>query len=230
MKKRVLFAVIIVASTAAAAYTLHTLDMIVHGTLYSYGLQFSYEWANPYWNLLRITWIFLSIIAATTIASTLYYIRAALRQGIERNTKSKIPLTSKTFERTPIVTRTTEKTPVAFTPPSLPSSSTTAPPPLQTVQPSVSKPVSAPELITPSPSPQPSADLPGVFRCGHCGKNFTQPLRMLDFNSDRPRIINICPFCNEIANTMPQTEEKEHKQNGRSSSSKSNHMPRTIAR
>jgi uncharacterized Zn finger protein (UPF0148 family) len=53
---------------------------------------------------------------------------------------------------------------------------------------------------------------------------------MLDFNSDRPRIINICPFCNETANTVAQTEEKEQKQNGKYPSSKNNHMPTTIAR
>jgi hypothetical protein len=232
MIKRVLFAVIIVSLTAAIAYALLMLEMIVFGTLYSYGLQFSYEWANPYWNLLRITWVLLTIIAVTTIAGTLFSIRALLHDAAVGKPKSKIPLTSRTIERAPIVTRTTERTPVAFTPPlsSSPAQSTTVPPPLQTVQPSVSKPFSAPEPITPSPSPQAPADLPGLFKCGHCGKNFTHSLRMLDFNSDRPRIINICPFCNEIANTAPQTEEKDQEHSGKSTYGKNNHMPRSVAR
>ena len=30
------------------------LDIIVHQDLYSYGLQFSLDWANPYWSVIRI--------------------------------------------------------------------------------------------------------------------------------------------------------------------------------
>ncbi len=33
-------------------YLLQVLDSIVHGDLYGYGLVFSYEWANQYWNLI----------------------------------------------------------------------------------------------------------------------------------------------------------------------------------
>ena len=32
-------------------YLLQVLDSIVHGDLYGYGLVFSYEWANQYWNI-----------------------------------------------------------------------------------------------------------------------------------------------------------------------------------
>jgi outer membrane biosynthesis protein TonB len=33
---------------------LYQIDSIVNGTLYSYGLQFSYNWAGPYWRLTQI--------------------------------------------------------------------------------------------------------------------------------------------------------------------------------
>jgi hypothetical protein len=43
-----------------------SLDMIVNQDLYSYGLQFSYSWAKPYWNAIRIVFAmgWLNIIVA----------------------------------------------------------------------------------------------------------------------------------------------------------------------
>ena len=43
-----------------------SLDMIVNQELYSYGLQFSFGWAKPYWNAVRIVFAmgWLNIIAA----------------------------------------------------------------------------------------------------------------------------------------------------------------------
>lgn len=40
------------------------------------------------------------------------------------------------------------------------------------------------------------AALPMV--CNKCGKVFTQPLCMFDFKSGRPRLVNVCPYCNAI--------------------------------
>ena len=45
------------------------IDFIVHDTLYSYGLQFDYAWANPYWILLFLLFVFISLVGATA-----YYI------------------------------------------------------------------------------------------------------------------------------------------------------------
>jgi len=42
------------ATSLVLMICLSQIDNIVHGTLYSYGLQFSYDWANPYWRLTQI--------------------------------------------------------------------------------------------------------------------------------------------------------------------------------
>jgi len=44
-------------------------DHIVHNVLYDYGLQFSYNWANPYWFLLRtsLTLLFLGNLASVIL-------------------------------------------------------------------------------------------------------------------------------------------------------------------
>ena len=41
------------------AYMLYQLSLVVHGTLYYYGLQFSYGWAVPYWSLERLVYVYL---------------------------------------------------------------------------------------------------------------------------------------------------------------------------
>ncbi len=43
------------------------LDFFVHGDLYRYGLNYSIEWGDPYWNLTALLWIFL--LGATFFAA-----------------------------------------------------------------------------------------------------------------------------------------------------------------
>jgi uncharacterized Zn-finger protein len=42
-------------------FLLGRIDWIVHGELYGYGLQFSPEWAVPYWGVLRAIQLFLAV-------------------------------------------------------------------------------------------------------------------------------------------------------------------------
>jgi len=55
--------------------------------------------------------------------------------------------------------------------------------------------------------------VPSLFQCTSCGRSITHPLRMLDFHSQRPKMINICPFCNAtvvpVSYTYSREEEKE---------------------
>jgi uncharacterized Zn-finger protein len=41
-------------SSALVMFSQRSIDAIVHGTLYNYGLQFSNIWAQPYWTYARI--------------------------------------------------------------------------------------------------------------------------------------------------------------------------------
>ncbi len=40
-----------IISLSVCYYLLQFVDLVVHGDLYGYGLVFSYEWANQYWNI-----------------------------------------------------------------------------------------------------------------------------------------------------------------------------------
>ncbi|MBN1357172.1 hypothetical protein JW988_00220 [Candidatus Bathyarchaeota archaeon] len=51
----------------AALVLVLEIDQLVHGTLYNYGLRFSYEWAQTYWLFFRVT-VALIIIAIIIIS------------------------------------------------------------------------------------------------------------------------------------------------------------------
>jgi len=174
MKKLLLFTILILAATVFVVYNLNVMDSIVHGTLYNYGLQFSYDWATPYWTLLRITQALVTLMAISTLVSVFYVYRKYIRVHVKPEVKR---IEVKGEKRI------------------IPSVSTV---------PSVS---SAPSLAL---QPEPRASSPsGLVKCAHCNRVFAQPLRMLDFHSDRPRIVNICPFCNEVIPPVLRQEEPD---------------------
>jgi len=160
MKKLLLFTVLVLAAAASAAYTLNLFDKIVHGTLYNYGLKFSYDWATPYWTLLRIVQVLISLTAVFSGVSFVYVYRKFIR------TKPQATLTRGEKKVIPSPIQETE--------------------PLSETQ-----------------------RVGGLVKCTHCNRVFAQPLRMLDFHSERPRIINICPFCNEVIPPILRHEDAE---------------------
>jgi hypothetical protein len=48
-------------STGFILFLLGQIDTIVHRVLYNYGLQFSENWAVPYWGMLRSIYVFLAV-------------------------------------------------------------------------------------------------------------------------------------------------------------------------
>jgi len=187
--------IIAVAALASAAYTLTLLDRIVYDTLYSYGLQFDYNWANPYWTLLRVTLALLAICAVAITVNAILIVRSSPR---ENQLGKKIAPTQRVVKNIPMTTQTKERTPTA--------SAATSP------QPSA-KPAPKPAPITPPAPSYASPEATPLFKCTHCGKTFTQPLRMLNFQVDPPRIINVCPFCNETLPSGRTVEESGQTEN-----------------
>jgi hypothetical protein len=216
--KPILFAIIVIATTASTAYTLTLLDQIVHGTLYTYNLTFDLAWANPYWNLLRIIQVLLGAIGMATVAYTMFTLKTYMDAAKSMETMAP---SSKSVIKTSTQTQTTQK------PAKMPiAPSTTSP----IVHPSAT--AHAPSLA-PLPSRVPARTLTpsastGYTKCLRCGKAFTQPLRMLDFQGDRPRIIDICPFCNEIITSNPRQEKREQNTRFQLKRRNSNKTPKTL--
>jgi len=44
-----------------------------------------------------------------------------------------------------------------------------------------------------------------VISCPNCNKVFTRPLVMLDFASGKPKLVNVCPYCNHL---LPNAENE----------------------
>jgi hypothetical protein len=66
--KTVLVLLFVVIVNLVVGVLVWQLDFFVHGDLYSYGLVYSHDWANPYWYYTAMFWVFLG--GATTIAAT----------------------------------------------------------------------------------------------------------------------------------------------------------------
>jgi hypothetical protein len=225
MIKRTLLALTTLASSAAAGYALYLLDQIVHGTLYDYGLQFSYNWANPYWFLLRIIQVLLVIGIVTTIASLSLSLRTYAKSKKQHAQAAPIP---RVMRQAPATTRNAGKPrPISVRPQPLPSSAKAFPHQRPAQQPNLqptptAQPTTTPAHVTPSPSYKPTRSA-GLVKCPKCGKSFTQPLRMLDFQSDIPRIVDTCPFCGVTIRQAPRTEEKEQSQENSFLTTRNNH-------
>lgn len=59
--------VIWLTSSLFVVVLLSQIDGIVHGKLYDYGLNFSYDWAVPYWSSLRLIYVCLGFPAFLTV-------------------------------------------------------------------------------------------------------------------------------------------------------------------
>jgi len=68
-----------VAAGVISFMFLGLLDRLVHKDLYSYGLQFSYEWANRYWTYMRLAVVCIGVFVAANCAALFYLYRARTR-------------------------------------------------------------------------------------------------------------------------------------------------------
>jgi len=159
----ILVSILALIAAVSVAYLLTIIDSIVHNQLYQFGLSFSYDWANPYWTVLRISLALLGLIAVAASMNITYFFWKKLKMPEMAN-----------------VAKEEEKAEAA----------------------------------------QQSVGIPTLFQCTSCGRSITHPLRMLDFHSQRPKMVNICPFCNATVvpisyayskEEAPPTEEEEEK-------------------
>jgi hypothetical protein len=46
-----------------------------------------------------------------------------------------------------------------------------------------------------------------LISCPKCKKVFSKPLAMLDFSGGKTRLVNVCPYCNNVLNSADEKEE-----------------------
>ena len=87
-----------IVSSVLMIFMLSNLNMIVHGTLYEYGLQFSTLWAEPYWRYLDLIFLCLGLASAfgfCAIALGFYNSRKAMVASSVVSENIQVPKTSK---------------------------------------------------------------------------------------------------------------------------------------
>lgn len=159
---QVLVSILALISAVSVAYLLTLIDSIVHNQLYQFGLNFSYDWADPYWMVLKASLALLGLTAAAASMNITYFFWKKVTKPQVRKTKVRGQEVSGVAEE------------------------------------------EAKAEVTPQ-----DAAMPSLFRCTSCGRSITHPLRMLDFNSQRPKMINICPFCNATVVPASYTYSEE---------------------
>ena len=68
------FPTILAVCSIISIYAIRQLDSIVHQELYSYGLQFSFDWATPYWTISGMAYAMGGAIIAVAVVLQVYLI------------------------------------------------------------------------------------------------------------------------------------------------------------
>lgn len=172
LRQRILFLIYGVVATLAIAVVvvLYQIGLIAHGSMYGYGLIFDYEWAIPYWTFERIAYVLLGCIA-----------------GVNGFLVAFTFLTHKELLHLK-PSQTLQK--------QMPLRSKSALRNLSKETETMKAPTKAEKTALQSGDGVDIVALPIV--CNNCGKVFTQPLCMFDFKSGKPRLVNVCPYCNTV--------------------------------
>lgn len=174
-KLLLLINIIGIALAAGAIVAFLQVDTIVHSTLYNHGLIFNYEWALPYWMFERLA-IGLSVSVGGINAFSMTYILLTEKDRKPRSVQVKVKpedarSSFKSFEKA--VSKPVDKE-----------------------KPSATKEFRRPLTKETLDDGVEITALPMV--CNKCGKVFSQPLCMFDFKSGKPRLVNVCPYCNAV--------------------------------
>ncbi len=188
MNKRLIVLVPVLVTSVCLAYFIFLLGGFVYTTLYDYGLQLSSEWANSFWATLRYVQVLLVLNTVFSIAGLLYlYVKSVESKHTKtpRTVENSIPVPKVVENPIPVKTTVQKRSSIEFQ--------------------------KQPPRLQPKPEVASKSDLgSGLVKCNHCGKEFAQPLRMLDFHEDPPRMISVCPFCSEVM-VPPKAQDDERR-------------------
>ncbi len=167
------------------------IDSIVHVQLYNHGLQFSTEWANPYWTAAKTVYASLALpIILTVIVFGLKLVESRKNpegfhaRRAQTSVMGREAVSAQTKLQIGTVVEENELLSVNFPP--------------EHDQPKEAKAKS--DL-------QASNGL--LISCPSCNKVFNRPLVMLDFSGGKTQLVNLCPYCNyNLGSTVEQRKSR----------------------
>jgi uncharacterized Zn-finger protein len=184
--------IIIMITAGAVLFTIDQIDKIVNVELYKYHLQFDTAWAEPYWSSAKITYYISGIIIALAALGLAFdFLRGRKRIPEISNAPEIKYKQSAQIQTEPPEIHNKQ-------PPKMQVQPKTVPKP-QAVTIQEQKPKETTPKITISSAPKEkatSANAPNS--CPNCQKTFTRPLVMLNFEGGKSKLVNVCPYCNEV--------------------------------
>ena len=190
-------------------------DSIVNGQLYGYGLQFSHNWADPYWASLNLIYVFMGMpMVLSTVVLGIILDRKIQIKGLKGKQLPKLKIRQKKpveaqlkpqdeepEAETATATEDEEETleEEVLQEPTEP----TEPTPPETLEPETEPYEPKMEVIDEVDAKENGGLL---ISCPRCKKVFNRPLVMLDFSSGKTRLVNICPYC---SHTLGEAEKKD---------------------
>jgi hypothetical protein len=218
-------------------YMQFQIDTIVNVQLYSYGLQFSKQWADSYWMSSRLTMVFLGVPMALSTAVFVAWFRRFRKKAKIIMAKRKIKHQKDTLEEKQSdaleeLTQATQKEPEEKTQVSLEEKHANPPqvdsdteleekleqkpinePQAIIIQPDVIQLEKADhdtELVEAEEEEQGVNTTLGLVVCPSCGKIINRPLITLDFSNGTTHLVKVCPFCNYVLGDALDSCNKEN--------------------
>jgi len=192
----------IIAISAVLLYALNEIDRIINVQLYDYQLQFSLDWANPYWGFTQIIYVSIGI---TMILSAVILLLGFVKPKKATQPLSTLKSSQKPIQTTPLPIYTKPKTqqpkPAEITIiQHNPEPATT-----QTIK---AKPVEIKTKTNKTAVTTTTETAQATSTCPSCKKGFSQPLVMLDFEGGKSKLVNVCPYCNQVLSDKEQKNEE----------------------
>jgi uncharacterized Zn-finger protein len=185
-------------------FLLSRIDAIINIEMYKHGLQFSRDWANPYWTYLNLNYVALGVPVALSLFAIAVGFTPKIKKAVgsiaERVSRSRPKgFTSKIKKVGSVAERLPASRPKGFTPE------------IKKVAENVVElqPRSQPAVSQERKRQESNGDIgaaaeeanvlgvAGVF-CPNCGKTFGRPMVMLDFEGGKSKLVNVCPYCNHV--------------------------------
>jgi hypothetical protein len=217
-----------IVNSVLILYLVIQIDTLVNVQLYSFGLEFSKQWADPYWTMTRLLLVFLglpmalsvavfvtgfgkfrkkakSIMAKRKLEPTKGIAKTVLEEKQQENLeepqvqviREEVAEPEKQREETRIMLYEKQKELVVENEPELVQESQTVRL-IQTEVPRAGEVSNETESACIKKEPETSIETHGVTSCPNCDKVFNRPFFTLDFSSGKGRIVNLCPFCNQV--------------------------------
>lgn len=223
-----------IISAVIMMFLLSKIDSIVNVELYKNGLQFSHDWADPYWTYLNLNYIALGVPVALSLVTIAVGFTGEIKKVAER-TKGSTGKIKGVAERFTVGIRkgakisTGElrkgvKKAIGFTG-EIKKGVKRAIELTGGIKKGVKRTIRQPE-----PQPiasqkqeleenisinnnkalkEPKKPSNAEISCPNCKKTFITPMVMLDFQGGKSRLVNVCPYCDHVLGSTENEESSE---------------------